>query len=214
MITMATRTTTQDSWAVTLDYIVGKKRAEEALGFLIACGAALDAAQTHRDGVDGVLRLTVPHLADWAAADFRPAPGLAAGALRTARRVLDADPGQLEELTSALGARLPAWGSRAGAAPLLLFASAAELRTVAARPGEPWPAAKAPELARLAAAAGVESALILPLRDFGTLTLVRMADRADGPFGAGAVELAIDVARRLSSVSAAFLAQAADVSTG
>ena len=202
-----------DSWNITLDYILGKKRAEEALGFLIACGGALDAAATHADAVDDVLALAVPYLADWAGADFERAPGLARDPVRRGRSTPDGASERFEAFAASLAERVrPA--SAADRAPLLLIGETGELYAVgrSGRDGEPVAARPDSGLADAAAAAGVASALAMPLqrfdRWFGTLVLLRTANRADANFEAGPVELAVDVARRLSWVTDAFASRA------
>lgn len=203
-----------DSWGITLDYILGKKRAEEALGFLIACGGALEAAASHVEAVQSVLALSVPYLADWAGADFEPAPGLAQDPVRRSRTVDDCAPEQLEPLAAALAERIRR-ASPADQATLLLTADSGELHAVAADRGSGQPAAPRtdPQLADMAATAGIASALAVPLRRFdrqwGTLILLRAAKRSDAQFEAGPVELAVEVARRLSWVTDAFAARAA-----
>lgn len=202
-----------DSWNVTLDYILGKKRAEEALGFMIACGGALDAAAGHADAVGAVLALAVPYLADWAGADFEQAPGLAGEPVRRSRSAPDGASEQFEAFAASLAGHLRA-APPAERAPLLLIGERAELYTVGA-PGRGAEPAAQPDsrLADAAAAAGVASALAVPLRRFdrwfGTLVLLRTVNRPDPSFEAGPVELAVDVARRLSWVTDAFAASAA-----
>jgi hypothetical protein len=206
------RTSTPDSWAVTLDYILGKKRAEEALGFLVACGGALNAAPGHAEAVRAVLELTVPHLADWARASFAPGAGIEPSAVRGSLRLPDTVDGPATQLSAALE-------DAAGAQPAAGFALAVPdgvLATIAG-PVESRTERSAPDLARLAAAAGVESALVLPVaaagRSRGVLTLLRTANHSDGAFAPGPTELAVDLARRLAWATEAFLARAAEAAS-
>ena len=56
-----------DTWSIAVGYIVGRKRLEEALGFLAAVSRILVCEKEQDLAVDAAVRLAVPFLADWCA---------------------------------------------------------------------------------------------------------------------------------------------------
>jgi GAF domain-containing protein len=57
------------TWGQAIRYIVGRKRAEEALGLLAAAGTALSATPDREASTQAVANYVVPYLADWCRID-------------------------------------------------------------------------------------------------------------------------------------------------
>lgn len=61
---------TKQQYSGAVRYIVGKKRAEEALGFQSACAVALEQSTSLEDGLQTVAELCVPILGAWCAIEI------------------------------------------------------------------------------------------------------------------------------------------------
>ena len=60
---------TSRDWSRAFKYILGRKRAEEALGFLTECTRTLAGSWDHGAAIGDTLSLCVPFLADWCRVD-------------------------------------------------------------------------------------------------------------------------------------------------
>jgi len=61
---------TKETWAIAINYIVGRKRAEQALGYLAAVSDAMAASLEYQENAARVASLTVPYLGDVCAIDL------------------------------------------------------------------------------------------------------------------------------------------------
>src|SRR5258706_13664999 len=67
---------TKETWALAIDYIVQRKRFEQALGFLSQASAILAGSVDYHGTLASVARLSVPFLADWCSIDLLDAGGV------------------------------------------------------------------------------------------------------------------------------------------
>ena len=61
---------TKETWAIAINYIVGRKRAEQALGYLAAASDAMAASLAYQENVAKVAALSVPYMGDVCAVDL------------------------------------------------------------------------------------------------------------------------------------------------
>ncbi|MBV8931906.1 MAG: GAF domain-containing protein [Kutzneria sp.] len=176
-------------WNTTLNYIVGKKIAEQALGFLTTAGERITAASTLAEAMRGALDEATPFLADWLSVRLTASETEYVSSSKGAT----ASSEQYRELAKLLAG---------GTAPLTLSVAS----------GEVSPEHPDGELLRHAAAAGVGSAVVLPLvtngNTLGLLTAFRVTARTDSEFTDAACRLLTDLAGRLALVAAAFASRA------
>ncbi|MEO7193518.1 MAG: GAF domain-containing protein [Pseudonocardiaceae bacterium] len=197
---MATAPTDTKSWNTTLNYIVGKKIAEQALGFVTTVGECITEASTLEQAMQGALDQAVPFLADWLSASLA-ADGLDGQPTEyiSSSRGATAQPDQYRTLAAGLGART-------GRTQLTL-----SVATAVISPAQPHDATDG--LLRQVADAGVGSAVVLPLaangRTPGLLTAFRVAGRRDPEFDNAALRLLTDLAGRLALAAEVFAARPA-----
>lgn len=164
-----------ERFSLAIEYVIGRKHAEEALGFLAACGAELTAAADPEQGLRRVAQLSVPFLADWCAIDVELPGGRS---VSTVEASVEADAAQFREL-------LPA------GAPIAYTAASG---VACARDGD------ALERAR---AHGIRSALSVPVeaqgQRLGSISIVRVRERRVTDIGAGTVALVEELARRVAT---------------
>ncbi len=197
-----TATATQEkAWNTTLEYIVGRKRAEQALGFLTAVGDRITTAGTLPEAVDGALEQAAPYLADWVSVSL--APSGADGSDRTytaSSRGAGAAPDAYRSLADAL-AELTEGGR-------ISVALSAVDSTIS-----PQQQGSASGLLLQAVDAEVAAAVVIPLtahgRTCGLLTAFRSSGRRDAQFGEAALRLLTDLAGRLGSAAQTFAAHPA-----
>lgn len=200
---MTISTVTKSSWHTTLDYITGRKRAEQGLGFLTTAGDRLNGATTLTDAVQGAIDIAVPFLADWIAVDLA---------------LVDTNPKPASYVASSQGA---------SANPSLYYELSANLNKYA-RPGGRLlvlSAAKATdctqrfsdisgEISRQATNADIASAAVIPMiangYQPGLLTALRVSQRRDPEFGEAALLLLGDLAKRLAATTQIFITRQAE----
>jgi hypothetical protein len=194
---MTATATPEKAWNTTLEYIVGRKRAEQALGFLTTAGDRLTEAATLPEAIEGALGQAAPYLADWLSVSLTGSDATYAASSRGAT----ADQDTYRSLSAALAGL-----TEGGRVPVAL--SAAESTVSPQQPGG------AAELVRQAADAGVATAVAVPLtaygRHCGLLTAYRVTGRRDPQFGEASMRLLNDLAGRLAGAALAFAAGSGD----
>ncbi|WP_112261436.1 GAF domain-containing protein [Lentzea terrae] len=187
--TTSSTSSTQETWGVAIRYIVGRKSAEEALGFLAHCGAALSGTVDLDVSLREVARASVAFLADVSRISLVDGE---VPAETVTEHVVGLDPAVVARQLAFFADGAAGLGDRT---PDVL---AEGKQVVYAESG-----GSATEKSRSdAAELGVLSALLIPLsargRMFGTLTLVRAGVRKKAEFGASDVALAGELGRQIT----------------
>ncbi|MBB5953674.1 GAF domain-containing protein [Saccharothrix tamanrassetensis] len=187
--TTTSTSSTQETWGVAIRYIVGRKSAEEALGFLAHCGAALTRTPDLGAALRDVTRASVAFLADIGRISLVEGEELVES---TREHVAGLDPAVVDSQLDFLDDGAAGRGDRT---PDVLAAR----RTAVYAPSGSVAAASLAE----AEERGVLSALLVPLvvrgQVFGVLTLVRAGVRKKAEFGAADVALAEELARQIGT---------------
>jgi GAF domain-containing protein len=187
-----------DPWKTTRDYVLGKKRAEEALGFLTSAGACIANAMTFPDAAQGTIDLTTPFLADWTSISlFAPGGEASTCDFVSSSRGAVKPRETYQDLALALSALV---GHDEGAAKAPV--------TVSATNGADTSDDIAKHLLGQAQDAGVAAAIAIPLiangRVQGSLVALRVAARRQPDFGDAALLLLSDVSSRLAGAAELF----------
>lgn len=151
-------------------YIVGRKRAEEALGFLAAVSDAIESTTASDAAVSRIAELTVPFLADWCAVHRPCAEGPAEPLARAVRPGIE--PAKIQALERWLGPPVPGDESGAGGDPA----------------------------SRLDVVVALSFPVDFRGRRLGVLTLARLEREGAAPYRAAELALARELARRLGGL--------------
>ena len=193
--TRLSRDSTAETWAATMDYIVGRKRAEEALGFLAACSRELADTLAYETAMSRVASYAVPFLAGWCTFDLLESGD---GPTQTIAEQ------RISQLSSEQTKRMREFLHQPDGPTAHGMAWVTSTRRPLAY-SDAKGLADACNQATLAAAqrVGIRSALVVPLlaRDqlLGFITLVRTGAHKQQRFGPADVALVDELARRVAS---------------
>lgn len=186
----------KETWAVAINYIVGRKRAEEALGFLAEVSKALAGTLDYEHAVDTVAALAVPYIADYCGIDlFVDRHALRQAAIATSDKL---DRKTVPKIRAYLYPQLSPAGY---GVQHVIEQGRAEIVAVSDERGQAGLAQ--PERVNRLDALGMRSCLIVPIvargQRFGAISLMASAVGLGRRYGAADVALVEQVALRIAA---------------
>jgi GAF domain-containing protein len=192
------------TWGQAIRYIVGRKRAEEALGLLAAAGTALGASPDREAATQAVADYVVPYLADWCRFDRLDENG-------SPRTIAVARAAKLPPATAAAFDEFVdrpdrSWSSRIGrvrdSRKASVYPPAAAGHQESAGSNGTAPAAGTKGAGPKAGPPGVGTAMIVPIEEggrlLGTICCATAGVRKSGTYGPADLALLTEIARRVA----------------
>lgn len=184
----------QDTWVTAMKYILGRKRAEEALGFLAEVSKVMASSLDYSSTVVTVTGLVVPFLADWCSVDLLSQDG---SACQLAVAVVDQVDQKLAEQFDTFFR--PCTPSHLDGIPQVLLTGRSETYSLSAAGMKPEAHGPQEVLSRL----GLTAAMAVPITArqelFGSISLVALERVRGRCYGHADLALAEELARRLAS---------------
>ena len=187
---------TKETWAIAIEYITGRKRAEEALGFLAEVSRVLASSVNYSETLAQVTQLVVPYLADRCSIELTG----------------DNNAAQAEAAVACAEGLSPEWNDRIdGLFHSLTEESSIRMATVV-ESGQPILLAEVREVNNLSGAESeerrrfaeldVKSLMIVPLtareEKFGAIYLISTESGISRRYGRADLALAQELARRVA----------------
>jgi GAF domain-containing protein len=192
------------TWGQAIRYIVGRKRAEEALGLLSAAGTALSATPDREAATQAVADYVVPYLADWCRIDRLDENG----SPRTiaVARAAKLPPAMAAAFDEFVDRPDRSWSSRIGrvrdSRKPFLYPPASTGHQDSAGTNGAAPAAGTNGAGPKAGPPGVGTAMVVPIEEggrlLGTICCATAGVRKTGTYGPADLALLTEIARRVA----------------